>query len=88
MLNGLPEMCQERSRLLSLYRETAKSYADAVSQLTDLAGIGLHSEVNVLRRTCRAAWEKAEHARVTLHRHEADHQCDRELQRFSTAGGA
>jgi hypothetical protein len=56
--------------------------------MSDLAGIGLQSEVAVLRRTCRAAWDKVEQARLALYRHEADHQCDRELQRFSASAGA
>jgi hypothetical protein len=87
MASGLPEVCQDRSRLLSVYRETAKIYAEAVGQMADLAGLGLHSEVSALRRVCRAAWEKAEQARMALYRHEADHQCDREFQRFSASAG-
>jgi hypothetical protein len=83
MSSGLPEICPQRSRLLSDYRETAVKYADAVREMANLAGIGLHSEVSLMRRACRAAWEKAEKARMALFRHEADHQCDREIQRFS-----
>jgi hypothetical protein len=83
MFNGLPEVCQERSRLLNVYRETAGKYADAVREMANLAGTGLHSEVAVLRQVCRAAWEKVEKDRLALFRHEADHQCDREIGRFS-----
>jgi hypothetical protein len=88
MSSGFPSLCEERFRLLVLYRETAKTYADAVREMADLAGAGLHSEVATLRRICRGAWEKAEQARLALYRHEADHQCDRELQRFSASAGA
>ena len=83
MSSGLPEICQQRLRLLNDYRETAARYADAVREMANLAGSGLHSEVAVLRRACRAAWEKAENARLALFRHEADHQCDSEIRRFS-----
>jgi hypothetical protein len=85
MSSGLPEICQQRVRLLNDYRETAVSYADAVREMANLAGSGLHSEVALLRRACRAAWEKTEKARLALFRHEADHQCDREIQRFSAS---
>jgi hypothetical protein len=83
MSSGLPEICQHRLRLLNDYRETAVKYADAVREMANLAGIGLHSEVAVLRRACRAAWESAEKARLALFRHEADHQCESEIRRFS-----
>jgi len=83
MSNGLSEVCRERSRLLNVYRETAVKYADAVREMANLAGTGLHSEVTVLRRACRTAWDQAEKVRMSLFRHEADHQCDREIQRFS-----
>ena len=83
MSSGLPEISQQRVRLLHDYRETAVSYADAVREMANLAGSGLHSEVAVLRRVCRAAWEAAEKARLALFRHEADHQCDSEIRRFS-----
>jgi hypothetical protein len=83
MSSGLPEICQQRVRLLNDYRETAVKYAEAVREMANLAGSGLHSEVAVLRRVCRAAWEAAEKARLALFRHEADHQCDSEIRRFS-----
>lgn len=85
MSSGLPEICQERSRLLNDYRETAGKYADVVREMANLAGAGLHSEVGLLRQGCRAAWEKVEKARLALFRHEADHQCDREMRRFSAS---
>jgi hypothetical protein len=83
MSSGLPAICQQRARLLNDYRETAVSYADAVREMANLAGSGLHSEVALLRRVCRTAWEAAEKARLALFRHEADHQCDSEIRRFS-----
>ena len=83
MSNGLPEVCQERLRFLNNYRETAQVYAEAVCKMADLAGAGLHTEVKVLRRSCRDAWETAEKARMALFRHEADHLCDLEARRFS-----
>jgi hypothetical protein len=45
--------------------------------MTELLGLGLESEVAVVRRACRTAWETAEKARLALSRHEADHFCDR-----------
>jgi hypothetical protein len=85
MSSGLPEICSQRSRLLNDYRETAVKYADAVREMANLAGSGLHSEVSQLRRACRVAWEKAEVARLALFRHEADHRCDVEIRRFSAS---
>ena len=70
-------MCQERIRLVADYRETTRTYADFVRKMTDLVGLGLESEVDLLRRSCRLAWEAAEKARLALSRHEADHSCNR-----------
>jgi hypothetical protein len=70
-------ICQERHRLLKMYRESAVAYADAVRNMSDVIGAGLDSEIHVARRVCRNAWNDAEQARVMLLRHEADHCCDR-----------
>jgi len=75
--------CQERLRLLSDYSERARAYAKHVQELADLVSDGLHSEADVLRRRCRAAWDAVEKARIALYRHEADHQCDRGLEHYS-----
>lgn len=70
-------MCVERLRLFNDYRDATRTYSDSVSKMTDLVGLGLGTEVNVLRGACRGAWEATEKARVALSRHEADHCCDR-----------
>jgi hypothetical protein len=70
-------MCVERFRLVTDYRETTRIYADSVREMTDLVGLGLEVEVELLRRACRMAWEAAEKARIALYRHEANHGCDR-----------
>lgn len=70
-------MCQERIRLVADYRETTRTYADFVRKMTDLVGLGIESEVDLLRRSCRSAWDAAEKARLALSRHEADHSCNR-----------
>lgn len=70
-------MCQERYRLVADYRETTRTYADFVRKMTDLVGLGIESEVDLLRRSCRMAWDAAEKARLALSRHEADHCCNR-----------
>lgn len=70
-------MCSERRTLLSGYSDAASAYADSVRKMTDLVGLGLSSEVDLLRRGCRSAWEAAERARLALSRHEANHGCDR-----------
>jgi hypothetical protein len=46
--------------------------------MTELLVTGLESEVAVLRRACRIAWDAAEKARIAVSRHEADHFCDRD----------
>ena len=70
-------MCVERFRLVTDYRETTRIYADSVREMTDLVGLGLEVEVELLRRACRMALEAAEKARIALYRHEANHGCDR-----------
>lgn len=70
-------MCSERHLLLSDYSKAAEAYAVSVRRFTDLVGLGLSSEVDVVRRTCRSSWDAAERARLALHRHEANHGCDR-----------
>ena len=81
-------MCQERIRLVADYRETARTYADSVRKMTDLVGLGIESEVDLLRRSCRLAWEASEKARVALFRHEANHGCDRKDFVASAAAGS
>ena len=78
-------MCQERIRLVTDYRETTRTYADFVRKMTDLVGLGIESEVELLQRTCRLSWEAAEKARLALFRHEANHSCNRSDFRASTA---
>jgi hypothetical protein len=70
-------MCQERIRLVADYRETTRAYADIVRKMTELVGLGIESEVDLLRRSCRWSWDAAEKARLALFRHEADHSCNR-----------
>lgn len=69
-------MCSERMRLLLDYRDATHSYADSVNHLTELAGLGMNDDLEVLRRACRSTWQKAEEARVALVRHEGSHFCD------------
>ena len=70
-------ICEQRLVLVRDYRETTKIYAESVADLTDLVKSGLESEADLVRRTCRAAWDAAETARLALFRHEADHGCNR-----------
>jgi hypothetical protein len=78
-------MCPERIRLVADYRETTRTYADFVRKMTDLVGLGIESEVDLLQRSCRLSWEAAEKARVALFRHEANHYCNRPDFRASAA---
>ncbi len=78
-------MCQERIRLVADYRETTRTYADFVRKMTDLIGLGIESEVDLLQRSCRLAWDAAEKARLSLCRHEANHCCNRSDFRASPA---
>ena len=79
-------MCQERLRLVNDYRDTTRAYADSVRKMTDLVGLGIETEVELLRRACRVAWDATERARLALYRHEVDHGCDR--KDFNTAARA
>jgi hypothetical protein len=78
-------MCQERIRLVADYRETTRTYADFVRKMTDLVGLGIESEVDLLQRSCRLAWDAAEKARLALFQHEANHCCNRSDFRASAA---
>jgi hypothetical protein len=69
--------CADRQSLLSDYSSAAQNYANTVRKMTELVDLGLMSEVDVLRRTCRSTWDAAERARLALSRHEANHGCDR-----------
>jgi hypothetical protein len=71
--------------LIRDYRETTRIYADLVSDMTDLVGCGIESEVELLRRACRSAWEAVERARLSLSRHEVDHSCNRSDLRSTAA---
>ncbi len=77
MSDTLLGLCQHRSLLLETYRETVKAYSDAVHNMVDLAYSDIGSDLDVLRRASRRAWEATEKARLALFRHEADHCCDR-----------
>jgi hypothetical protein len=79
-------LCTERRTLLSDYQVTTRVYADSVRKMTDLVDLGIESEVNLLRRACRIAWDATERARLALYRHEANHGCDR--HGFSSSAGA
>jgi hypothetical protein len=88
MIKSTRMMCQERMSLVADYRETTRTYADFVRKMTDLVGLGIESEVDLLRRSCRIAWDAAERSRVALYRHEANHGCDRRDFGASAAAGS
>jgi len=70
-------ICPERLRLAISHRETTRAYSEAVRKMTEMMGMGLESEVAVLRNTCRVMSEASDKGRLALARHEADHFCDR-----------
>ena len=75
MPSDLPTICQERARLLRSYSDAVSDYAKSVSEMTDLVIAGEEARANEVRRTCRTAWDEAEQSRLSLYRHEADHNC-------------
>jgi hypothetical protein len=82
-------MCCERLRFITDYRETTRIYADSVWEMTDLVGLGIDTEVDLLRRACKMAWDAAERARLALYRYEANHGCDRkDLTSAASAGSS
>jgi hypothetical protein len=70
-------ICEERQRLLVEYRDSARRYSEVVCRLVETVGLELNTDIELLRRKCRAASTAVEQARLALHRHEADHFCDR-----------
>ncbi len=62
-------------RLLRAHADAVRAYADMIDKALELTGLGLESELLVLRSRCRMAWQEVEEARITLYRHEADHLC-------------
>lgn len=83
MVSDRQVACAERLRLVHDYSETTRIYADLVREMTGLIGCGLESEVDLLRRSCKIAWDAAERARLALFRHEANHSCNRSDFRIS-----
>jgi hypothetical protein len=77
LVNLATVVCQERIRLVADYRETTRIYADFVREMSDLVGLGPESEVDLLRGSCRLAWDAAERGRLALSRHECNHSCNR-----------
>ena len=77
LVNLATVVCQERIRLVADYRETTRIYADFVREMSDLVGLGPESEVEMLRGSCRLAWDAAEKGRLALSRHERNHTCNR-----------
>lgn len=69
-------MCPERMKLLIDYRDATHRYAESVRDLAELVGLELNDDMEMVRRACRGAWQKAEEARVALVRHEGSHFCD------------
>jgi hypothetical protein len=70
-------ICPERQRLLIDYRDATFRHSEAVCKLVEMIGLELNADFDLLRRNCRTALETAEQTRLALHRHEADHFCDR-----------
>lgn len=70
-------ICPERKRLLTEYRDAVHNHYEAVRTLVDCITAALGSDVDLIRRNCRARLEQAEQARLALYRHEANHFCDR-----------
>lgn len=70
-------ICPERQRLLVVYGDTVRTYYEAARTLVETLNVAMGADVDLLRRTCRRAWEQAEQARIALNRHEANHFCDR-----------
>lgn len=71
-------VCPERLLRVRGLSDAVRTYADVVGKLGDLVGLGLESEVEVLRRKCRYARQVVEEARLALYRHEANHCCNRD----------
>jgi hypothetical protein len=85
MPSDLPLICQERSRLLREYADAASRYATSMRDLAEFVRSGDEVGASRARRISRIALEAAEKFRLALHRHEADHFCDRtaDLQNVS-----
>jgi hypothetical protein len=70
-------MCAERQRLLIDYRDAVHLYSERVHDWVESMALSLNADVHLLRVRCAEAWQRAEKARTSLYRHEADHLCDR-----------
>ena len=70
-------LCPERARLLIDYRDAVHRYSERVHDLVDTIGLEIKDDVQLLRRRVKEAWDATEKARMAVHRHEADHSCDR-----------
>jgi hypothetical protein len=77
MMSGKKLICPERQRLLIDYRDAAFRYSEAVCKFVEMIGLELNADLELLRRNCRSTAATVEQARLALHRHEANHFCDR-----------
>ena len=77
-------ICPERKLLLVEYADAVRVHYEAVRKMIDMADAALGSDLDLIRLHCRNALEQAEQARLTLHRHELNHFCDRLLPSAKT----
>jgi hypothetical protein len=70
-------ICPERRRLLEDYRDAAVAYSEAVRNLVDTICGEFNADMDLLRGACKRTWDASEQTRLALHRHEANHFCDR-----------
>ena len=67
--------CEEKARLASEYRQTARKYADAVDALNKKMGTSAKAEYERLARVADEARVKSEQSRLALEQHIAEHNC-------------
>ena len=67
--------CEEKYRLIGLYKAEVERYSTAVEDLTSTLGKTSKQEYDRLRASADAARETSEEARTELDRHTQKHGC-------------
>jgi hypothetical protein len=67
--------CTEKNRLSAAHQNAFQAYLKALKELTDAAGMMVHTEFEFLHRKLKDAREFARAARERFDEHTAEHRC-------------
>jgi hypothetical protein len=71
----MPLPCEEKRSLFVAYQVAAANYSQMVRQLASVAGEGVFTEFELLRRSVKEARKRVNEARERLDEHRCEHSC-------------